>query len=192
MSFDLDAHPAGSSSTQAPLLAIDDRVEGNYRAAGTWYKGVVTGVHRPGGLTKGGAAYDVLYDDDETEMAVPAALVRAVRRQPLAARLLLSTSPEAASVPEALGEGGEDEGAERVQSPWQPGECEYDRDKEEEEEELEGSIQYSATASPVRAGAGAGAGAGALLSPANGSTGSAEPEEGEEGDSLVLSASMDR
>ncbi len=121
--FEMDI-PVHAPSSHAVRLAVDDRVEGNYRGSGAWYKGVITGSHQD---PEGHVTYDVLYDDDEEENDKPANDVRAVIRKSLAARMMLSTSPESdATVVKSASAAVESD------------------------DDLEGSIQYENTASPVR------------------------------------------
>ncbi len=68
-------------------LSLDSRIEANYLGSGSWYRGIVTGVH--GGGSGEEYTYDVEYDDDEKEHGVAAKDVRKVEKLSIHSRKLL-------------------------------------------------------------------------------------------------------
>ena len=83
-----------ASSISAPKFRVDDRVEGNYKASGQWYKGNIT---RVGQFEDGSPQYDILYDDDETEEDLEEHLVRKVEKKPMSDRLQATASATVAT-----------------------------------------------------------------------------------------------
>jgi Ca2+-binding EF-hand superfamily protein len=73
-----------------PKYTVDDRVEGNYRISGQWYKGDITAVRED---SDGLPVYDITYDDDETEEDIAEVNVRKIEKKPLAERMARYNSP---------------------------------------------------------------------------------------------------
>jgi hypothetical protein len=73
-----------------PKYEVDDRVEGNYRVSGQWYKGDITKVYVD---DAGFPLYDITYDDDETEESIAEVNVRKIEKKPLAERMARYNNP---------------------------------------------------------------------------------------------------
>jgi hypothetical protein len=85
----------GSSTPVIQQWNEGDAIEGDYKGAGTWYRGKI-------GRVNAYNTYDILYDDGDTERCKPAAEIRNLDNSPSTATNSRIDAPSATGIPDTV------------------------------------------------------------------------------------------